>query len=146
MFNDIVNTCRRFYLQQMLMVGNFILESVRFFRTACKNMYDLARPYILMAYDSMGIEYPRSLVSVSVSPWHLIVSIRHPEIGELPAPSSFEHALNSMVPAKTNDLLCKYGDIPMDDRNINIDDVYVEIMNGDGEVQSFRGDDIINRF
>jgi hypothetical protein len=145
--NDILNTCRRFYLQQMLMLGNFVLDFIRFIRTSWKNMIDLSRPYVLMAYDCMGIHYSPvpGFASGESSHWHLIVSMRHPEVGDIPVDSKFENALNTKIPAKASDLICKYADIPIES-DMNIDDILVEIMNGDGEIRGFRGDDIINRF
>ena len=145
MMNDILNACHRFYLQQMLMLGNFILETIRLIRKSWKNMTNMATPYLLMAYDCMGIHYVPVSGFESSSPWHLIVSMRHPEVGDIPVNSIFENALNTKIPAKTSDLICKYGDIPIES-DINIDNILVEIMNGDGEIRGFRRDDIINRF
>jgi len=139
MMNDIFATCRRLYLQQMLFLGNFILETIRFIR----NMAESTRPYVLMIYDCMGIRY--TPVTSKNTPWHLIVSMRHPELGDIPTNEKFENALITHIPGKASDLICKYGDIPFE-IDINIDNITVEIMNGDGEVRSFRGDDIINRF
>jgi len=143
MMNDIFNTCRRFYLQQMLMLGNFLLETIRFIR----NMAESTRPYVLMIYDCMGIRYASTsgLESIKHTPWHLIVSMRHPEFGDIQVNEKFENALITHIPAKASDLICKYGDVPIESE-INIDNIIVEIMSGDGEVRSFRGDDIINRF
>lgn len=142
--NDILNTCHRLYLQQMLMLGNFILGIIRLVKTSWINMIDLSRPYVLMAYDCMGIHYTRNIISTT-DHWHLIVSMRHPEVGDIPVDSKFENALNTKIPEKASNLICKYADIPIES-DMNIDDILVEIMNGDGEIRGFRGDDIINRF
>ena len=127
----------------MLMVGNCILGCVRYIRNVYTKICDFTRPYIFMAYDCMGIHYPTPVIGGE--PWHLFVSMTHPDVGDIPVHINFENALNNNIPEKTNALICKYAEIPIT-TDLNIDDIVVEVMNGDGVVSSFRGDDIINRF
>ena len=65
--NDIINTCHRLYLQQMLMLGNILLDMIRLFQTSWNNMIELSRPYVLLAYECIGINYN----SVPSGPCHL---------------------------------------------------------------------------
>ena len=112
-------------------------------RNLWNRVKSFTEPYVYRMYDYFGIYYPRPTIGGEF--WHLFVTMRHNEVGEIPVSIRFENALNEKLPEKTNALICKYGDIPIT-TDINIDDIIVEIMNGDGIVSEFRGDDIINRF
>jgi hypothetical protein len=140
---NIVNIWYRLYLQQMLFLGNCILNFTKYMRNIWNRVKSFTEPYVYRMYDYLGIYYPRP--TIGTESWHLFVTMRHIEVGEIPVSNRFENALNENLPEKTNSLICKYGDIPIT-TDINIDDIIVEIMNGDGIVSEFRGDDIINRF